>query len=55
MPRVRYNVHDEGGIMNYGRATRVLARFGYEIAIRLDPRRLRERYRASDRSDCSRT
>jgi phenylacetate-CoA ligase len=30
-PRVRYNVHDEGGIMNYGRASRVLARFGYQI------------------------
>lgn len=30
-PRVRYNVHDEGGIMDYGRASRVLARFGYQI------------------------
>ncbi|HUG48752.1 MAG TPA: hypothetical protein VMP67_10120 [Candidatus Limnocylindria bacterium] len=30
-PRVRYNVHDEGGIMSYGRASRVLARFGYRI------------------------
>lgn len=30
-PRVRYNVHDEGGVMNYGRAARVLGQFGYQI------------------------
>ncbi len=30
-PRVRYNVHDEGGVMDYGRASRVLDRFGYDI------------------------
>jgi hypothetical protein len=33
----------------------LVAALAYEIAIRLDPRRLHERYRASDRSDCSRT
>jgi phenylacetate-CoA ligase len=30
-PRIRYNVHDEGGVMTYGRAARVLARYGYQI------------------------
>ncbi len=30
-PRVRYNVHDEGGVMDFGRASRILAQFGYDI------------------------
>jgi phenylacetate-CoA ligase len=30
-PRIRYNVHDEGGVMEFGRASQVLARFGYEL------------------------
>src|SRR5215203_4316605 len=30
-PRVRYNVHDEGGTMDFARASRILARFGYRM------------------------
>ena len=30
-PRVRYNVHDEGGVMDFGRAARIIARYGYTI------------------------
>ncbi len=31
-PRIRYNVHDEGGIVDYGSAAASLKRFGFEIA-----------------------
>ena len=30
-PRIRYNVHDEGGTVEFGRAARVLRRFGYDL------------------------
>ena len=30
-PRVRYNVHDEGGVMDYGAVRRTLAPFGYRL------------------------
>ena len=30
-PRIRYNVHDEGGILPFGRAREVLATFGIDI------------------------
>ncbi len=31
-PRVRYNVHDQGGIVDFATVQRVLARHGYDIA-----------------------
>ena len=31
-PRIRYNVHDAGGLVPFGRAGAILARFGYDIA-----------------------
>jgi phenylacetate-CoA ligase len=31
-PRVRYNVHDQGGIVDYATVRRVLARHGFDIA-----------------------
>ena len=31
-PRIRYNVHDEGGILGYHAAAATLGRFGYDIA-----------------------
>jgi phenylacetate-CoA ligase len=31
-PRIRYNVHDEGGLVDYGTAAKILARFGFDIA-----------------------
>ena len=31
-PRIRYNVHDEGGILDYGRMTETLASFGLDPA-----------------------
>ena len=31
-PRIRYNVHDEGGLMDFRAATATLRRFGYDIA-----------------------
>jgi phenylacetate-CoA ligase len=31
-PRVRYNVHDQGGIVDFATVKRVLARHGYDIA-----------------------
>jgi phenylacetate-CoA ligase len=30
-PRVRYNVHDEGGIVGYGRVRSILADFGFDL------------------------
>lgn len=30
-PRIRYNVHDEGGIMDYGAVRRILRGFGYDL------------------------
>ena len=30
-PRIRYNVHDEGGIIDYGAVRRILRRFGYDL------------------------
>jgi phenylacetate-CoA ligase len=31
-PRIRYNVHDEGGLVDYRTAARILAGFGFDIA-----------------------
>ena len=31
-PRIRYNVHDEGGLVDFGTAAATLRRFGYDIA-----------------------
>jgi phenylacetate-CoA ligase len=31
-PRIRYNVHDEGGLLEYQAAAAILRRFGYDIA-----------------------
>jgi phenylacetate-CoA ligase len=31
-PRIRYNVHDEGGVIEFARVRDVLARFGFDIA-----------------------
>jgi phenylacetate-CoA ligase len=31
-PRIRYNVHDEGGLVDFGSAAATLQRFGYDIA-----------------------
>ena len=31
-PRIRYNVHDEGGLLDYQAAAATLRRFGYDIA-----------------------
>jgi phenylacetate-CoA ligase len=30
-PRVRYNVHDEGGLIEYGKVREILARFGFDL------------------------
>ncbi|TFG69458.1 MAG: phenylacetate--CoA ligase family protein [Thermomicrobiales bacterium] len=30
-PRIRYNVHDAGGIVDFARANRILADFGYDL------------------------
>lgn len=30
-PRIRYNVHDEGGVMGYGAVRRILRGFGYDL------------------------
>jgi phenylacetate-CoA ligase len=31
-PRIRYNVHDEGGVLPYGRVTEILRGFGLDLA-----------------------
>src|SRR5258705_10745116 len=30
-PRIRYNVHDQGGIVEFGKTKKILASFGYDI------------------------
>jgi len=30
-PRIRYNVHDQGGIVGFGKTKKILASFGYDI------------------------